>query len=217
MQSRCRVPVAIGSVARVRCAIGTIARVRCAIAIGSLVASACSGCESEDSPVDAANSQPEVAAILENAAAPQPSAPLTAGAEVYDFSALGHTGQRFSLSEFLHKPVVLYFCPRDEAPQCRQLAEAFRDAWLSLNTRLSMVFAVTTEDTFVHREFASTHGLPLLFLADTELSVHRVMGVSPGSTISYLIGPDRRVLAVFPSPDAGHPQAIAQALSAHGF
>lgn len=136
-------------------------------------------------------------AILDNPEAPAPSGPLAPGQAVFDFTALAHTGQRVQLSEFLDKPVVVYFCSQNVAEVCTQLAQSFRDTWLELNSTISMVFGVSQEDTFVHRDFVSTNKLPLLMLADTEGSVHRVMGVRPGSVVSYLIGSDAKVMNTF--------------------
>lgn len=150
-------------------------------------------------------------AVLKNLAAPNREVPIGQNEEVFDFTALAHNGQRLKLSEFLHKPVFLYFCPQDRADVCTQVALALRDSWLKLNGELSMAFGVSVEDTFMHREFSSEHKLPFLLLADTESSVHRALGVKPGTVMGYLIGQDRRVLQVFPSMD---PQALAHALLA---
>ena len=77
-----------------------------------------------------------------------------------------------------------------------------------------MVFGVSVEDTFVHRDFVSTNKLPILMLADTERSVHRVVGVKPGTVISYLIGTDRRILHVFKKPSGpGHAQEVLTVLA----
>ncbi len=163
------------------------------------------GCKSKEEKPSQAEKRSE--AILENPEAPAPESPLGVGASVWDFTALAHTGQQLKLSEFLDKPVVVYFCANDDAEACTQIALSFKDQWLNLNTKLSMVFGVSPQDTFVHRDFASTHKLPILMLADTEQSVHRVMGVKPGTVISYLINPDRSVRHVFSSVT---PQTHAQ-------
>ncbi len=181
-----------------------------------LFAAALASCKGEEKPAQSSQKQEQTTPVeaLENEQAPTPSAPLTAGQEVYDFKALAHTGQRVSLSEFLDKPVVVYFCPNDRAPLCTDIAVAMRDSWLDLNSHLSMVFGVSTEGTVVHRDFSSEHKLPHLLLADQNQSVHQVFGLKPGMAASYLIGKDQRVLRVLPaSGGAVHVAALKQALA----
>lgn len=171
------------------------------------------GCDKPDPGAGAAtNASASQSPAL--AGVPTRATPLGPSQVVYDFAALAHTGQRLQLSEFLSKPVVVYFCPRDEDPVCLQLAESFREAWLKLNDKVAMVFAVSPEDSVTHREFVATYKLPALFLADTDETVHRAMGVKPGTVISFMIGEDRKVLRVFAPPAAGHAAEILAALNA---
>ncbi len=175
------------------------------------------GCRDEAKPArDAPDQQeaPAPAEVLDNEKAPTPSAPLIAGQTVYDFNALAHNGQRVQLSEFLDKPVVVYFCPNDRAQLCTDLAVTIRDAWLDLNSHVSMVFGISTEGTVMHRDFSSEHQLPHLLLADAKLSVHQVFGLEGGMATSYLIGKDLTILRVLPANGgAVHVAALKQALA----
>ena len=118
------------------------------------------------------------------------------------------------MSQFLDKPVVVYFCPSDREPLCTDLATTLRDAWLDLNSHVSMVFGVSPEGTVLHSAFSSRHKLPHLLLADDNGSVHRVFGLQPGMAASYLIGKDRTILRVLPvSGGAQHVAALKQALA----
>jgi peroxiredoxin Q/BCP len=138
----------------------------------------------------------------DNASAPVPDKPLAVGDVVFDFTALAHTGQRFQLSEFLQRPVLLYFCPSDRAPECSALALSMREHWLLLNPSLSMAFGVSADDTFVHRDFASEHELPHLLIADGDYSVHRLFGLELGVVGAYLVGSDRKILRVWNPVDS---------------
>jgi peroxiredoxin Q/BCP len=163
---------------------------------------------------DSSGTPPNSLSELQNQAAPAPTTPLTPGTEVFDFVALAHNGQRFKLSHFLDKPVGVYFCPQDETPTCTALAASIRDAWLPLNTHLSMVFGISTEDSVTHRDFASENRLPYLMVADVEQGVHRAMGVQPGTVVSFIIAKDRRVQHVFAPPTiASHGKQILDALT----
>ena len=146
-----------------------------------------------------------------------PTAPLTVGAEVFDFSALAHTGQSVRLSDFATKPVVVYFCPQDAQAVCTALAASVRDVWVDLHSQVDMVYGVSREPTIVHREFAADNRLPHLLLSDADDMVHRVFGVQPGMVVGYLVGEDRRVLHVFaPSNAAGFGPEILSVIAAKG-
>jgi thioredoxin-dependent peroxiredoxin len=121
------------------------------------------------------------------------------------------------LSEFTKRPLLLYFCPADRSPECQALAIEIRDHWLLLNPSLSMVFGVTPEDSFTHMDFASELELSHLLVADTDNSLHKAFGLSPGVNVAYLLGPDRQVLQVFDKPQAaGFTAAVLAALRANG-
>ncbi len=142
---------------------------------------------------------------------------LTAGATVFDFSALAHTGQALKLSDFLHRPTVVYFCAQDKAAPCTALATALRDSWTDLNAQVDMVFGVSSEPSIVHDDFASEQHLPFLMLSDTDNTLHRVFGIQPGTVVSYLIGTDRKILQVFTPPNISAPAVeILNALTASG-
>lgn len=131
-----------------------------------------------------------------------PTAPLGAGAEVFDFTALAHTGQSIRLSDYSRKPVVVYFCPQDAQPMCTALAASIRDLWADLHSQVDMVYGVSPEPTIVHREFAADNHLSHLMLSDSDGTLHRVFGIQPGAVVGYLVGVDRKVLQVFAPPNA---------------
>jgi peroxiredoxin Q/BCP len=165
---------------------------------------ALAACQSKSKPEPKPDAPKPALQALENPSAPLPDKPLAAGDKVFDFSALAHTGQRFHLSEFLDRPVLVYFCPSDATPQCSQLALNLRDHWLLLNPSLSMAFGVSADDTFVHRDFASEHELPHLLLADGDQTVHRLFGLQLGALTAYLVGTDRTILRVLSPVDGEH-------------
>jgi peroxiredoxin len=160
---------------------------------------------------------PAVTQEVALAEAPLPSAPLAAGSIVNDFRALGHTGERVRLSRYLNKPVLVYFCPQDNAPACVQLATGLRDQWLKLNAHLGMVFGVSPEDMQVHSAYGAEHKLPFLMLADGTQQLEKTFGLGSGNTVSFLVGSDRKILRVF-SPPAGaqHATEVVRVLTELG-
>lgn len=182
--------------------------------LGALIAPAC---KAKDGPSTLGSSE----ALPEAVEAPKPvsfpTAPLEVGAEVFDFSALAHTGQSVRLSDFSTKPVVVYFCPQDAHAACTALATSVRDVWVDLHSQVDMVYGVSREPTIVHREFAADNRLPHLLLTDADDMVHRVFGIQPGAVVGYLLGEDRRVLHVFAPPNAaGFGPEILSVIAAKG-
>jgi thioredoxin-dependent peroxiredoxin len=170
----------------------------CAVLLSLLFAS--SSCNAlKKGPTETAATS---SAVLGNETAPAPKAPLKAGEQVFNFTALAHNGQRLRVSEFLRRPVLVYFCAADRDPRCQQLALSLRDHWLTLNPSLSMAFGVTTEDTVIHRDFAAEHALPHLLIADSDNSVRRVFGVAPAATTAFLINGERQIVHVFTTLNA---------------
>jgi thioredoxin-dependent peroxiredoxin len=149
-------------------------------------------------------------------AAPPRDKPLVSGEQVWDFSALAHTGLRARLHDFNDKPVVVYFCPTQGAQACSDLAAAITKHWLELNPHLSMVFGVTTDDLITLREFGVLHELPFLLLADADGALARGFGLQPGVVTSYLIGKDSKVLEVFTPPSSAHPTELVRVLGERG-
>lgn len=189
----------------------TLVAVRCVLVPMLFV-----GCKSKDG-----EAAPKVndAPMAEVAPKPKsfPTAPLTAGAEVFDFSALAHTGQSVRLSDYLTKPVVVYFCPQDAQAVCTALATSVRDVWADLHSQVDMVYGVSREATILHREFAADNHLTHLLLADSDDTIHRVFGITPGTVVAYLIGVDRKVAHVFAPPNAaGFGPEILTVITAKG-
>lgn len=183
---------------------------------GLVVMIGCKESPPEDSN-ETASTAVAAAEALENDEAPLPERPLVAGDEVYDFSALVHTGQRIKLSTFSRKPVVVYFCPNDRHPTCQTLATALRDSWLEINAQVDMVLGVSVDDVFHHRDFASEHELPHLLVSDVDGSLHAMFGLAPGVVTSYLIDTDGTVLSVLDTSNpSGHASTISAALAQLG-
>jgi peroxiredoxin Q/BCP len=142
---------------------------------------------------------------------------LEVGDEAPDFVALAHTGHQVKLSDFLARPSIVYFYPRDRTPGCAAEAQGIRDAWLSLRDRVGMVFGVSTDDNVSHRDFASDLYLPFLLLSDTDEAIARSFGVpvadGRAKRVTFVIGTDRKVTRVFDDVNPeGHVKDLIAAL-----
>lgn len=76
-------------------------------------------------------------------------------------------GQEVSLADFLGKPIVLYFYPKDDTPGCAAQACGLRDAWDAIKARAA-IFGVSVDPVKSHASFIEKFQLPFPLLADPE-------------------------------------------------
>lgn len=120
-----------------------------------------------------------------------------------DFTATGHEGQEFRLSDYRDKNVVvLFFYPKDGTPICTREACAFRDAYEQFTEAGAVVIGVSADSLDRHRSFASSHGLPFILVSDSDgslrktFSVPKTMGFLPGR-VTYVIDREGIVRLIF--------------------
>lgn len=130
---------------------------------------------------------------------------LKAGDPAPEFTALTHTGEQVSLSQFLGKqPVVLYFYPKDDTPGCTKEACSFRDQWASVRKTGLAVLGVSTDSVNSHAKFAEKYKLPFTLLADEDKKIVSAYGVwgekvfmgrkyQGTHRVTFLIGRDGRI------------------------
>jgi peroxiredoxin Q/BCP len=133
---------------------------------------------------------------------------LPVGAVAPDVRGKDADGRPVSLDGSAGHAAVVYFYPKDETPGCTTEACAFRDAWERYKKRGIMVFGVSRDTAESHAEFAKRHHLPFPLIADQDGYIARSYGVGSniiGLTrrVTFLVGPDGRVLRVWPDVDPG--------------
>jgi thioredoxin-dependent peroxiredoxin len=99
------------------------------------------------------------------------------GAAAPDFELTSDTGDRVKLSNFLGKPVVLYFYPEDDTPGCTAQACELRDDYSVFRERGAVVLGVSPDDEASHARFRDKYSLPFTLLADPDHSVSEEYGV----------------------------------------
>jgi len=102
--------------------------------------------------------------ILENTIAP-------------NFELLNSKGEQISLSDFIGKPVVLYFYPKDNTPGCTTEACNFRDDYEEYQKQGIEIIGVSPDTEKSHNKFISKHLLPFVLLADKDHKVCEMYGV----------------------------------------
>nr|AYM52879.1 ahpC/TSA family protein [Myxococcaceae bacterium MCy9487] len=140
------------------------------------------------------------------------------------FSLQDQSGATVSLSQLKGRHVVLYFYPKDATPGCTTEACDFRDEHSALVKAGAVVLGVSPDSIASHQKFATKQGLPFSLLADPDHAVADAYGVWGEKTLygrkfmgliraTFLIGPDAKVLRVWPKVKvAGHVADVLAAL-----
>lgn len=125
------------------------------------------------------------------------------------FTATATDGSTIRLADLKGKSVVLYFYPRDDTPGCTKEACAFRDAYAQFQKKGATVLGVSADTVKSHGKFTTKFKLPFPLLADEDKSIVQAYGVWGEKTfmgrkfmgirrMTFLIGPDGRIRAVWP-------------------
>lgn len=94
-----------------------------------------------------------------------------------DFTLQDETGKTRSLSEFLGKPVVLYFYPEDDTPGCTAEACYFRDDYGVYQDAGVDILGVSPDSPKSHAKFKAKYNLPFTLLADEGHAICDLYGV----------------------------------------
>jgi len=127
------------------------------------------------------------------------------GKKAPSFSLKDQSGKTHGLSDYLGRPVVLYFYPKDDTPGCTKEACAFQDSLPAFRKDKAVVLGMSVLDEKSKARFADKYSLTFPLLADPDHVVidkygawqeksmygRKYMGVA---RITYLIGADGRVV-----------------------
>jgi len=97
--------------------------------------------------------------------------PIPVGIKAPEFELPDETGEIRKLSDYLGKPVVLYFYPKDDTPGCTTEACNFRDDYSQYQKAGVVILGVSPDSPAKHTKFIAKYQLPFTLLADAE---HRV-------------------------------------------
>jgi thioredoxin-dependent peroxiredoxin len=130
---------------------------------------------------------------------------ITKGAVVPNFKAKTQAGDSFELSNYLGKPLVIYFYPKDNTPGCTTQACSFRDQYQDFQDLGAEVIGISGDSEASHDKFAQKHKLPFLLLSDSSKKIRTLFGVPthffglmPGR-VTYIIDKQGKVVSVFDS------------------
>jgi len=82
------------------------------------------------------------------------------------FTLSDQDGKKHALKDYLGKPVVLYFYPKDDTSGCTKEACQFRDQQPDFKKAKAVVFGVSPDSVESHRKFVDKHELNFTLLSD---------------------------------------------------
>ncbi len=134
---------------------------------------------------------------------------LKVGDKVPSYKLQDQDGNEHTEAELKGKTTLIYFYPKDNTPGCTAQACQLRDNLEDLNKDGIEVIGVSADSVKSHRGFADKFKLPFTILADPDKQMIQTFGAWAEKSMfgkkymgitrsSFLIGPDARVLAVWP-------------------
>jgi len=139
---------------------------------------------------------------------------------VADFALQTDEGKIAKLSDFAGKPVVLFFYPRADTPGCTIEACGFRDTFKRIQVAGAVVLGISRDTPKAQAKFRAKYDLPYTLLADVDEKVCNQFGVLKEKNMygkkvwgiertTFLIGPDRKLLHIFPKvTPQGHAEEV---------
>jgi thioredoxin-dependent peroxiredoxin len=144
--------------------------------------------------------------------------------KVADFTLQDDQDKTVHLSDFAGKPVVLFFYPKADTPGCTIEACGFRDQFRKIQNTGAVVLGISRDTPKAQKKFREKYDLPYTLLADVDETVCNQFGVLKEKNMygkkvigiertTFLIGPDRKLLKIFPKvKPEGHAEEVLATL-----
>jgi peroxiredoxin Q/BCP len=106
---------------------------------------------------------------------------LKVGDKVPNFTAKDTNGNDFESATIIgHKPIVIYFYPKDNTPGCTAQACSFRDQYEDFKDLGAEVIGISSDSIVSHQKFTQQYKLPFILLSDTDKKIRKLFGVPSG-------------------------------------
>lgn len=144
--------------------------------------------------------------------------------KVADFALEDDQEKTVHLKDFAGKPVVLFFYPKADTPGCTIEACGFRDQFRKIQDTGAVVLGISRDTPKAQKKFREKYDLPYPLLADVDETVCKQFDVLKEKNMygkkvigiertTFLIGPDQRLLKVFPKvKPEGHAEEVLETL-----
>lgn len=103
---------------------------------------------------------------------------IAIGDKIPFFTALDNNGNIFEIKDYLGKPLVIYFYPKDDTPGCTAQACSFRDQYEDFKELGAEVIGISSDSVLSHQKFVSKFNLPFILLSDFDKKIRKAFGVS---------------------------------------
>jgi peroxiredoxin Q/BCP len=103
---------------------------------------------------------------------------IAIGDKIPFFTALDNNGNVFDIKDYLGKPLVIYFYPKDDTPGCTAQACSFRDQYEDFKELGAEVIGISSDSVLSHQKFVSKFNLPFILLSDFDKKIRKAFGVS---------------------------------------
>ncbi len=142
-----------------------------------------------------------------------------------DFELLDENEEPHKLSDYMGKPVILYFYPKDDTPGCTTEACEFRDDYDVYTKAGVVILGVSPDSPKSHKKFKEKYHLPFTLLADVDHKVCELYGVWGEKSMygkkyygvmrtSFLINSEGKLVEIFENvKPKGHSQQVLAALN----
>jgi peroxiredoxin Q/BCP len=116
-------------------------------------------------------------------------------------------GAKVSSSDLAGKTYLVWFYPKAQTPGCTTEGLSLKDRYADFQTRKVEIFGVSFDRPAENAAFVEEQGFPFRLLSDTDRSLAVAVGAATSreqpvaSRISYLVGPDGKVLKAYPKVD----------------
>jgi peroxiredoxin Q/BCP len=103
---------------------------------------------------------------------------LKVGDKIPNFIAKDTNGADFDSQNIVgHKPVVIYFYPKDNTPGCTTQACSFRDQYEDFKDLGAEVIGISSDSVTSHQQFTNQYKLPFILLSDGGKKIRKLFGV----------------------------------------
>ena len=106
---------------------------------------------------------------------------LKVGDTIPRFTAKDTDGNDFDSANVVgHKPLVIYFYPKDNTPGCTAQACSFRDQYEDFKDLGAEVIGISSDSVASHQKFSKQFKLPFILLSDSDKKIRKLFGVPAG-------------------------------------
>lgn len=130
---------------------------------------------------------------------------LKIGDKIPFFTAKDSNGNNFEVRDYIRKPLVIYFYPKDDTRVCTLQACSFRDSYEDFKNLGAEVIGISSDSKASHEKFSAKHQLPFILLSDEDKKLRKLfdvpndlLGLIPGR-VTYVTDKSGIIVLIFNS------------------